>query len=442
MTVARPLTDTQLRKLKVTGERYDTPDAGLPGLALRVSAKGQKTWTVVYRVRGSGEVSGERVARLTGDKRRLTLGEYPAVGLADARARAAEIKRQARSGIDTGDAGKQDDSHATVPAVAGLIDRYVSDHLRRNGLRAGSNAEKQLRLHVGGAWNTRPVASITRADLVLLLENVRIPFEVEVRDGDKVERRKRGGPGAAAEVRKWTRAMFQFAVEAGLLLNNPFADVKNRDKQRSRNRVLLMSELAAVWEAAEAMNYPWGPYYRLILLTGDRRGEWAKAQWHWLDRERERLEIPAAEYKTGKAQVVPLSGQARAIIRALPQGEAGSFLFSSDGGATPVSGFSKEGAVGSTVGQDWAWRYGTVGCSRSPPVDGDAHGAYWRRAARDRGLPRACVEGRSRDLPSLRLPAREERGFAGVGGRTAGLRASREMRSPLNCAMDGWMRLG
>ena len=64
-----------------------------------------------------------------------------------------------------------------------------------------------------------------------------------------------------------------------------------------------------------------------------------KAQWDWLDKERERLEIPAAQYKTGKAHVVPLSSQARAIIQELPRGEAGPFLFSSDGGATPVSGF-------------------------------------------------------------------------------------------------------
>lgn len=146
-----------------------------------------------------------------------------------------------------------------MPVVADLIDRYVSDHLRRNGLRAGSNAEKQLRLHVGGAWNTRPVVSITRGDLVRLLERVRVPFEVEVHDGDRIERRKRGGPGAAAEVRKWTRAMFQFAVEVGLRPDNPFADVKDRDKQRSRDRVLLMTELAAVWKAVGSMNYPWGP---------------------------------------------------------------------------------------------------------------------------------------------------------------------------------------
>lgn len=197
MTVARPLTDTQLRKLRVTGERYELPDPGLPGLALRISSKGQKTWTVVYRVRGSGEVAGERVARLAGAKRRLTLGEYPAVGLAEARAKAAEVKRLARSGVDTSAASIQDDSQSNAPIVADLIDRYVTDHLRRNKFRAGSNAEKQLRLHVGGAWNTRPVVSITRTDLVLLLEKVRIQFEVQLRHGDRVERRKRGGPGAA-----------------------------------------------------------------------------------------------------------------------------------------------------------------------------------------------------------------------------------------------------
>ena len=39
---------------------------------------------------------------------------------------------------------------------------------------------------------------------------------------------------------------------------------------------------------------------------------------------------------------MPLSAQARAIIAALPPtGPAGPFLFSSDGGARPVSGFSR-----------------------------------------------------------------------------------------------------
>jgi integrase len=53
-----------------------------------------------------------------------------------------------------------------------------------------------------------------------------------------------------------------------------------------------------------------------------------------------RLEIPPAIYKTGRPHVVPLAAQARAIIAQLPQ-NSGPFIFSTDGGHRPTSGFSK-----------------------------------------------------------------------------------------------------
>jgi integrase len=338
MAKAKPLTDTQLRNLKATGERYEVRDGRVSGLVLRVSAQGVKTWTLIYRVRGEG-AEGERVARMAGERHRMTLGEYPTVGLSEARSHATEAQRIARSGVNP--AGTQRGNATNEPTVSDLLNRYVSDHLRRNGLRAGGNAEKQLRLHVAPAWGGRSITSIERGDLVRLLEAVRVVRTIEVQDSERTLRRLRGGPGAAAEVRKWTRAMFQFAVDAGLRADNPFGDVRNRDRQRPRSRVLSMEELAAVWEAAGAMGYPWGPYYRLVMLTGDRRGEWARARWTWLDPDRTQLGIPAEEYKTGKAQVVPLSEQARQIIHSLPGSPSGPFLFSSDGGARPVSGFSK-----------------------------------------------------------------------------------------------------
>lgn len=338
--MTKPLTDTQVRNLKPTGERYEVHDSGTPGLAIRVSAKGVKTWTMIYRVRGQGPAGGQRVAQLAGRKRRLMLGDYPAVGLAAARAKATEVKRLAREGLDAATPPAKE-AEVRESTVTDLLDRYVRDHLQRNVLRAGGNAEKQLRLHVAAAWGDRPVKAIARGDLVKLLEAVRIERTIEVRDGERLERRQRGGPGAAAEVRKWTRAMFQFAVDVGLRGDNPFTDVKNRDKQRHRDRVLTMAELVAVWEAAGVMGYPWGPWYRLIMLTGDRRGEWARARWDWLDAQRKRLEIPAEEYKTGKPQVVPLSRQAQALVAELPPAQTGPFLFSSDGGATAVAGFSK-----------------------------------------------------------------------------------------------------
>ena len=224
------------------------------------------------------------MARLAGEKRRLTLGEYPTIGLSEARARAAEVKRLARAGVDAADTVR-DPAHTGGPTVADLINRYSTEHLWRNGLRAAGNAEKQLSLHVAPAWGPRPIVSIERGDLVRLIEEVRLSRVVEVHDGDRVLRRTRGGPGAAAEVRKWTRAMFQFAVDAGLRADNPFADVRNRDRQRRRDRVLSMEELRAVWDAASGMGYPWSPCYCLIMLTGDRRGEWARARWDLLTAE-------------------------------------------------------------------------------------------------------------------------------------------------------------
>ena len=88
------------------------------------------------------------------------------------------------------------------------------------------------------------------------------------------------------------------------------------------------------------MPYPWAPFYQLLLLTGDRRGEWAAARWDWLDEAWSQLEIPADHYKTGRSHIVPLGSTARRIVAGLPAPAAGPYLLSSDGGMTPIGGFS------------------------------------------------------------------------------------------------------
>ena len=98
MPARKALTDTFLRTLKGDGQRHEIPDRD--GLVVRVSPRGTVTFAVWCRVRGAGSAAGERVARLAGGKRRITIGEYPTVSLADARERAAKIRRQARAGVD------------------------------------------------------------------------------------------------------------------------------------------------------------------------------------------------------------------------------------------------------------------------------------------------------------------------------------------------------
>lgn len=335
-----PLSDTKLRAVRPTGARFELADRD--GLALRVGAGGAMTWTLTYRVRGQGEASEGRVARLASSKRRMTLGAYPAMSLSEARRAAVTARSQAAQGVDPGAAQRaQAVAQAGAMTVGQLIEHYATHHLRPN-LRSGGAVEAKLRRHVLPAWGDRPVVEITRGDLLQLLDRVRSGGDVTVKTrGRGTFTHKRGGVGAAAEVRKWVRAMFQYAVDAEIRVDNPFAGVRNRDRLKPRDRVLSMEELRAVWAAACSMPYPWGPLYQLLLLTGCRRGEWATACWSWLDAGWTTLEIPAEHYKTSRSHLVPLSDVARGIVARLARGEAGDHLFSSDGGWTAIANFSE-----------------------------------------------------------------------------------------------------
>ena len=335
--ISMALTDTRLRNLRPTGKRFEIPDRD--GLALRVSQSGVMTWAVSFRVHGAGSSKGSRVTMLAGEKQRLTLGQYPTVSLAEAREKALQAKRLARSGVSpckTPAVVPQ-----LIPTVKALFDRYHAEHLTRNH-RQGTSVGLVLQRHILPALGERELKSIDRHDLLKLLEIVRVPHKQRVTDSQGREHSAmRGGPGAAADVRKWAIAMFQFGVEIGLLEINPFSGIRNRERQVRRDHVLTMEELKYVSLAAASMPYPWGPFFQLLLLTGDRRGEWANARSSWLDADFTRLEIPSSNYKTGKVQVVPLSQQAAAIARSLPKQQFGPYILSSTGGSRPISGFSK-----------------------------------------------------------------------------------------------------
>lgn len=330
------LTDTKLRALKPSGTRFELPDRD--GLVLRVSKRGSMTWAVSLRVSGTGVEVGKRGQRLTGAKRRFTLGSYPVISLSEARSKTLALKQQARQGRHP-DGGRLDRRSSPL-TVAALVDQYVQEHLRRN-LRSADNVERLLRRHVLSAWQHRDIRSLRRSDLGSLLEDVRVPRVTHFQSRRGRRHDLRGGPGAAAEVRKWVRALFQFAMQEDLIETNPFEGARARDKQKGRDRVLSMEELSVIWQSASDAPYPWGPFLQMLILTGARRNEWARAERNWLSSDLSRLEIPSINYKNGRAQAFPLSSQAGAIIRGVPSQDLGPFIFSSTCGLRPISGFSK-----------------------------------------------------------------------------------------------------
>jgi integrase len=87
---------------------------------------------------------------------------------------------------------------------------------------------------------------------------------------------------------------------------------------------------------------PFGPLYQLLLLTGQRRTEWAAASRSEINLDKRWLEIPKARYKGDRDQLVPFTEEALAIVEKLPVWPGNDyFLFSTKDGRVPISGFSK-----------------------------------------------------------------------------------------------------
>ncbi len=82
------LTDPGIGKMNRApeGRRIERFDAGAPGLALRITDRGVKSWSVYYR--------------LDGKHQRLTIGAWPGVGVAEAREQGREIKDHAKAGVN------------------------------------------------------------------------------------------------------------------------------------------------------------------------------------------------------------------------------------------------------------------------------------------------------------------------------------------------------
>ena len=96
-----------------------------------------------------------------------------------------------------------------------------------------------------------------------------------------------------------------------------------------------------MWQAADDMGYPYGPVFRLLILTGQREREVADMSWSEIDLKNRLWTIPAGRMKGGRAHEVPLSPMAIALLESMLRFTAGDFEFTTTAGAKAVNGFSK-----------------------------------------------------------------------------------------------------
>ncbi len=168
---------------------------------------------------------------------------------------------------------------------------------------------------------------------------------------DAIPSRKRGIRRA---VFAYASVLFGWAVKRGDIAANPLKDMAKPEAPRARDRVLSDDELAAVWKASASSVAPFGTFFRLLILTGQRRSEVAGMAWDELDRATATWTIPANRAKNRVAHIVPLSIQAVGELDQVALGQQMKGAGESDAhrwpktglalsttGKTPISGFTK-----------------------------------------------------------------------------------------------------
>lgn len=288
----------------------DHTDPATPGLQLRVRAKRDgfsRTWLLRYQW-------GKEYVR-------IVLGHVhpdPDRGttLAEARARAQELRKAIDDGIDPRRARPRRRSAPTAlplssaVAVRGgkntvdyLVSEFIERYLRPHR-KDPQYAEQILARDVMPKWKGRDARSIAAAEVIELLDGI-------------VDR---GSPVQANRTASVLGQLFKFGIHRRIVASTPVQLLfRPGGKEKPRDRVLSDDELQAfLKDPIGATRFPRLAHaITLLLLTGQRRGELALAKWSEVDLKAGTWSIPDENAKGGHGHVVPLTDRAVEEFRML-----------------------------------------------------------------------------------------------------------------------------
>jgi integrase len=263
----------------------------------------------------SGAVSFDlRYRTAAGERRRLSLGVHGAVTADQARSIAEKRLDELAKDIDPAKTRQRQRGTTVNVVLDSYVDRVLSSKRSRD--TQTSVFDRLVRPQIG----TRSIYDLKRADMAKLFDSIE----------------DASGPVMADRTLAYVRAAFnwQQARDQDFICPIVKGMARTSTKERARTRTLTDDELQAVWTATEGEG-AFDRLVRFLLLTGARRTEAPAMTWTEIDGSD--WTLPKERNKTKVDLLRPLSKAAKAV---LPK-RRGRYVFSSDGGKTCFSGYSK-----------------------------------------------------------------------------------------------------
>ena len=310
------LTEAAVKKAKAEGARREIADGD--GLYLVVQPSGARSWAFRYRQNGR--------------TRKLTFGS---VGLKTARQLAEKALEVVEDGGDPGadkvkarrEAASDKCDFESVAAL--FLERYVNkkkqrprprtleEQARLLGMTLTENSWAAKKGGLAHRWRGRKISAITKSDIIERLDE-----QLAQQKGANANR-----------LRIVLHLFFGWCMRRDLIAVNPCTGTDRPAPQISRDHVLTDAELALFWRAA-GLDPFFGPMWKLLALTGQRRDEARGATWSEIDLEARTWTIPANRAKNGHEHEVPLSPTAIALLEAQSRiGKRPTLVFTTTGDA-------------------------------------------------------------------------------------------------------------
>jgi integrase len=327
------LTARHIESLKPREKRYEVFDTDVPGLAMRVTPKGHKSWTLFYRHHG----------RL----RRYTIGDYPDKTLAEARRIATRERGRIVDGADP--AGEKKDERATYGDTVGEL--YKQFKKASEKMRSWPEQRRIFENEVLPKWRHLRVKDITRRQIREL-----------------VEAKAEDAPVMANRLLARISRFFSYAIEKDWIEANPAFRIGRPGDETTRDRVLTRDELKVLWKAlheTEAKDKNGKELARLsqtlndafivMLLTAQRMGEVCGMRWEDVDLGSAWWTIPAESSKNLVPHRVPLNAQVLEVLKRRQETASGKHVFTNDG-LSSVAARAKKAASALSKGLGFSFR--------------------------------------------------------------------------------------